>query len=219
MIAYKFLNPGGVGPYSGFAWPLPAYESPGAWVEAQGSLDLCRNGIHACRVGQLPYWWGVELWEVELDDPIEDVGRAVLARRGRLLESVEAWDEAMMRSYARACAWRARDHAVGSLAALGLSAAADALAACTDLDGLAVTATSLADTVPHEITATVAYTADAAAFSAGSMSLVKTVPYITAHTAGCTRGPEGGLEYEERYHAERKWQSTWFSEHLGLHTT
>jgi hypothetical protein len=144
---------------------------------------------------------------------------------GTLLRSVVAWDEAMMRRYARACAWRARDHAVGVLRARGLDAAADALATCAALDGLAVPATALAGTLPDGINAALGYTADTAAFANGSMSLVKTVslvkivPYIAAHTAGCTGGPEGGLVFEERYHAEREWQSTWLAEHLGLLTT
>ena len=72
MIGYKFLNPDGTGPYSGFSWPLPLQQDlPSAWVEVRGRLQLCRNGIHACRVAQLPYWWGPQLWEIELTEPIE----------------------------------------------------------------------------------------------------------------------------------------------------
>ena len=36
MIAYKFLRPGGVAPYTGFRWPV------GEWVDAAG-VDPCRD--------------------------------------------------------------------------------------------------------------------------------------------------------------------------------
>jgi hypothetical protein len=219
MIAYKFLNPSGIGPYSGFPWPLPTSELPGAWVEARGPLELCRNGVHACRVSQLPYWWEAGLWEVELAEPITDADRMVLAPRGRLLRHMSAWHEPMMRRYARACAWRVRDYGVGRVHALGLNAAADTLAECAGLDALAATATTLVDAVPEEVAIVVGYVADAASFSIGSMALVKAVPYVAAHAAGFTAGREGGLEYEKRYRAEREWQSKWLTEHLGLPTS
>lgn len=217
MIAYKFLNPGGVGPYSGFSWPLPASESPSAWVEIRGALQLCRNGIHACRADQLPYWWGAQLWEIELTEPIADAGRVVLAARARLVRRVRAWDESTMRRYARACAWRVRDRGIGWLRASDLDEAADALARCTELDSLAVAAATLVDTAPGDLI--IGYLADAASFSIGSMALVKTVPYVAAHVAGCTAGPQGGVEYDDRYCAEREWQAAWLAEQLGLHTS
>src|SRR5437660_664030 len=61
MIAYKFLRAGRIGPFSRFAWP-----EPGVWVRASAS-DRCRRGIHACRMRDLPWWLGQELWEIELD--------------------------------------------------------------------------------------------------------------------------------------------------------
>lgn len=219
MLSYKFLDPGGVGPYSGFPWPLCTSESPGAWVETAGALDLCRNGIHACRVGQLPYWWGTELWEVELAEPIHDAGQVTLARRGRLLRQVHAWDEAIMRRYARACAWRARDHGVGQLRARGLDTAADTLAGCPTLESLAATATTLGPAIADQVTAAViAYVADTASWTSGPMTLAKTVSYVAAHTAGCTGGPEGHPNFKRRYHAERQWQSQWLVRHLSLAT-
>ncbi|MDQ4104173.1 MAG: hypothetical protein M3186_10845, partial [Actinomycetota bacterium] len=121
--------------------------------------------------------------------------------------------------YTQACAWRVRDHSVGRLRVLRLAAAADTLAACTRVDSLATRATMLVDAVPDDVAATVGYLADAASFSTGSMSLVKTVPYIAAHAAGCIAGPEARREYEETYRAERKWQSQWLAEHLELHPT
>jgi hypothetical protein len=220
MIAYKFLDPGATGPYSGFSWPLPTTQSPGAWVETAGELDLCRNGIHACRVGQLPYWWGSELWEVELAEPIHDAGQVMVAGQGRLLRRVHAWAEPMLRRYARACAWRARDHGVGQLRAVGLDASADAFLECATLESLAATAVTVAATVADQATAAViGYVADTASWTTGPMALAKTVPYAAAHAAGCTGGHEGHPEFQRRYHAERYWQSHWLTEHLKLATS
>lgn len=220
MLAYKFLEPGGVGPYSGFSWPLPTSDSPGAWVQSTGDLDLCRNGIHACRVGQLPYWWGTELWEVELVEPIQDAGQVMLAGRGRLLQQVHAWDEPMMRRYAQACAWHALDHGVEQLRARGLDTVADTLAGCATLDSLAATAATLIPAIADQTSAAlIGYVADTASWTNGSMALAKTVPYVAAHAAGCTGGPEGHPEFQRRYHAERHWQSQWLAQHLGLATT
>jgi hypothetical protein len=217
MLAYKFLDPGGVGPYSGFSWPLPTSESPGAWVQSAGELDLCRNGIHACRVGQLPYWWATQLWEIELAEPIQDADQVMLAGRGRLLRHVDAWAEPMMRRYAQACAWRARNHGVWQLRALNLDAAADALAGCVTLESLSATATTLVPDVADQTTAAIiAYVADTASWTSEPMTLAKTVPYVTAHTAGCTGGPEDHPEFQRRYHAERRWQAHWLTEHLEL---
>ncbi len=64
MIAYKFLLEDRVAPFSGSTWP-----EPGEWLEAE-VVDLCRAGVHACKVSDLPYWLRSELWEVELDGEI-----------------------------------------------------------------------------------------------------------------------------------------------------
>jgi len=39
VIAYKFLDGGRVGPFTGFRWPV------GEWVDA-GGVDPCLEGIH-----------------------------------------------------------------------------------------------------------------------------------------------------------------------------
>ena len=85
MIAYKFLDAGRVGPFTGFSWPL------GEWVEASGA-DPCRSGIHACRVRDLPVWLGDELWEVDLDGHVVEQERKLVAPRGRLTRRLEEWN-------------------------------------------------------------------------------------------------------------------------------
>jgi hypothetical protein len=48
--------------------------------------EPCRVGVHACRIGDLPFWVGFgELWEIELDGRIEDDERKLVATRGRLV--------------------------------------------------------------------------------------------------------------------------------------
>ena len=67
MIAYKFLRADGTGMFTRYAWPLPR-DGAGAWVETEP--DPCRSGIHACRLGDLPYWAGRVLYEIELDGEV-----------------------------------------------------------------------------------------------------------------------------------------------------
>jgi hypothetical protein len=101
MIAFKFLQAGGIAPFTGFHW------TRGTWVEgpANGGAG---TGVHACRIGDLPYWVDDELWRVELDGEVVERKTQVEARRGRLLDRVAAWDP---RTFAEACAQRAREHA------------------------------------------------------------------------------------------------------------
>ena len=106
MIAYKFLRADGTGVFTRFAWPLPA-DGPGAWVETEP--DPCRSGIHACRVGDLPYWAGRVLYAIELDGEIVEHKTKVVARRGRLLVRVDAWDDDFRAAYTRHCADRAHE--------------------------------------------------------------------------------------------------------------
>jgi hypothetical protein len=107
MKAYKFLRPDGTGVFTRFAWPLPD-GGPGAWVESDP--DPCRSGIHACRLGDIPYWAGRVLYEIELDGDVVEHDTKVVAARGRLLRRVEGWDDDFRADYTRSCADRA--HAI-----------------------------------------------------------------------------------------------------------
>ena len=84
MTAYKFLRAGAVAPFSGVVWPAPRGGEPGAWVRASGALELCGRGVHACRAEDLPLWLFDELWEIELDDPVQPAPTHVVAAGGRL---------------------------------------------------------------------------------------------------------------------------------------
>jgi hypothetical protein len=105
VIAYKFLREGSVGRFSEARWP-----AAGEWLEADGPLETCVNGIHACSVEALAYWFDDELWQVELDGDTIHENTVLVARRGRLLDRVTAWP-AVSRSFADQCAQRARERA------------------------------------------------------------------------------------------------------------
>ncbi|HEX6700718.1 MAG TPA: hypothetical protein VF101_08315 [Gaiellaceae bacterium] len=97
LIAYKLLGEGRVAPFSRLVWP-----EPGEWLEA-ASVDPCRSGIHACHALQLPPWLALgDLWEVELEDVLEQE-RKVVARRGRLVRRVDEWHAAAQRAFGVAC--------------------------------------------------------------------------------------------------------------------
>lgn len=104
MNALKCLQAGGIAPFSRLAWPLPSERHPGAWVEAEP--HVCASGIHACLDRDLPYWLADELWTIELED-VHRAERKLVARRGRLLARVTAWNEEAMRDFALDCAARA----------------------------------------------------------------------------------------------------------------
>jgi hypothetical protein len=104
MIAYKFLGTGGLALFSGRHW------LPDTWVEAAGPLEPCRNGVHACEPHDLPYWLSDELWQVELDGEQIRGPQSIVARRGRLVRKIEAWNPGNARSFAQQC--RARAEAI-----------------------------------------------------------------------------------------------------------
>jgi hypothetical protein len=163
VIAYKFLRPEGIAPYTGFRWPV------GEWVAASG-VEPCRTGIHACSVRDLPIWMGPELWEIDLEGDVVVQRRKVVASRGRLLRRVDGWADALIREFGRACVRRTRER-VGFLPVLS---------------GYAFDADRLA-----------------------RLGRVPLAAFAAARVAELLEGPTG---YEE----ERRLQSVWLAERLGL---
>ena len=186
VVAYKFLRPGAIGPFSGHPWPVPPGPEPGEWVEAQPSAGPCRDGIHACEPRHLPRWIWEELWEVELGGPVEARRHKLRAPRGRLLRRVEAWSPATAIAFARACADRAAEHA--TVAEAEGSSLASAMAA--DGDELA---------------------RDAAA-DGGAYAAVRGAA-VSSYVAAMTAYRAGGIELHE---SERDRQAEWLIEELGL---
>jgi hypothetical protein len=203
--AYKFLERGGVGPFSRFAWPLPDGDGgPGPWVSAEPPLTTCRRGIHACRVRDLPWWLSDELWEAELAGPVSLGSHKATAARGRLVRRVGGWTPERARELGEACAWRTRDIAVRALR----DAAAERLAACAELpelEALGYELTARADDPRSRVALTIA--ADGAVRA--RIGPVATVAYIAAQAAG-RLGEPGASE------RERAWQAEWMRARLGL---
>ena len=206
MIAYKFLRSGGVGPFSGYAWPLPPAGRPGAWVVGGAGTELCQTAVHACRVGDLPWWLQDELWEAELDGEVSAGRHKVMAPRARLVRRVEAWDAACAQRFADACAMRARDHAATALERAGAEHAAAQLRQATGTRALREAArvwskASDAARIP------VRMAGDAGIRAAGGAAVVSA--YIAAHTAARVDGPAA-------HDAEREWQADWLRTELAL---
>lgn len=191
MIAFKFLAAGALAPFTGYRWPAPR-----AWVSAPAGSP--ERWIHACRAGDLPYWLDAELWRIELDAPVREARYQIASPRGRLVERVVAWDGALGRDYARACALRARDLALPHVPA----PAREALAAATELGALAAAAERAA---PASRPAALVGDAAQNARHVGPA----TTSYIAAVLAS-TLG--GGLA---AFEAERAWQARWLAERLG----
>ncbi len=213
--AWKFLDEHGRGMVTGFAWPLPVGpDEPGGWVEADGPLEVCGRGIHACRIDDLAWWLSAQLWEIELggtlfgDDP-----HTLVAERGRLVAPVAGWP-AIGPDLARWAVERSRDHAVAVLRSLGPgSADADALERCADLDELADVSARLAGH-PHPDAAM------AAALVADNLTDLPN-PVEACHTSARAAGHHGSIggtpaDYEKAFAAERRAQSRWLAVRLGL---
>jgi hypothetical protein len=200
MLAYKFLREGRVGQFSGLAWP-----EPGVWVRVP-EVALCRSGIHACRPQDLPWWLADELWEVELDGEVSADYHKIVAPAGRLRAQLSGWTVACARTFADACAWRARDRAVQALRRAGHEHAGRQLAGCLTLEDVLSEARRLSgELADTRIALTIAGDGARRALSGAA----PTSAYIAAHAAGRLDGPAG-------HAAERDWQASWLIERLGL---
>jgi hypothetical protein len=103
MMTLKFLAKGALGPLSGFAWPVPRGGAPGAWVDVEGPLTQCANGVHVCRTIDLAHWINDELWELEVEGEQFDGVDCLVVRHARLLRRIDTWDGPGQLSFAEAC--------------------------------------------------------------------------------------------------------------------
>jgi hypothetical protein len=221
VLAYKYLCDGGIGLFSGFEWPRPSDGMPGAWVDAEGAIEPCGNGIHACRPADLPYWLSDELWLVELAGEIVEHDRGLVSRRGRLLERVEAWAPDMAAALALDCALHARDTAAATLsqehggeagALRGheelptLSERLGLLASSLGEGYLAHVAAYARDTVQYAITA-----------GAGDFAWAGCTAYVAAVLEGYVAcADQARARSDPAYAAERARQAAWLEERLRL---
>jgi hypothetical protein len=201
VIAFKFLRPGRLGPFSAFRWP-----EPGVWVHTSAEPALCRRGVHACRARDLPWWLAEELWEVELDGDVHAGPHKLTAISGRLDSRIVAWTPERAQEFADACAWRARDHAVRTLERASRDAEAAQVARCASLGDVVSETRRLADEVPAA-RVSLAMAGDGAVRALGGA--ISTSAYIAAHAAR-------QLEDTDGYASERDWQAQWLMRELGL---
>jgi hypothetical protein len=224
MLAYKFLCDGGVGLFSGFAWPRPSDGRPGSWVDANGAIEPGGNGIHACRPADLPQWIDDELWRIELAGEMLEHDRGLVSRRGRLVERVEAWTPATAAALALDCALRARETAASALSSVrpdetrallaeaelpSLSARLDDLAGSLADDYLARVAAYARDTVGYATTA-----------SEGDAAWAGCTAYVAAVLEGYVAcADQGGARADPAFATERARQAAWLEERLRLDAT
>jgi hypothetical protein len=185
-LAYKFLRPGGIGPFSGHPWPLPSGGRPGDWVHGSLDVPVCRGGVHACERRYLARWIWEELWEVELGGAVEAHGHKLRAQRGRLLRRVDGWSAPTAKAFAAIGASRAAEHAATAMAS-------DARVAA----GMAADGSARAEA---------ARTTDDGYVAAHGAAVCAYIAAMTALRAGG----------RERHDAERDWQAEWLLERLGL---
>ena len=107
----NFVREGAVSPFSGVRWAV------GEWMEGgPGAPAACRQGVHACRREDLPFWLNRELWEVELAGEIAETEYKLVAERGRLVRRINRWDRRTFRRFAEACAAQVRVLGVDEIA-------------------------------------------------------------------------------------------------------
>ena len=93
MLAYGFTAPDGLSLYDGLLWPAPSGPEPGAWIAAPVPSPL-QGRVRAHLTHDLPYVLDEVLWVIGLDGDVREHERLIRADRGRLVASVEGWDEA-----------------------------------------------------------------------------------------------------------------------------
>jgi hypothetical protein len=133
----------------------------------RGTLEPGSNGVHALRTRRLVDWIDDELWLVELADDVEEIDDMLVARRGRLLRRIRAWDEDAAREFGESCIWRARDLAAESLDRAGLEREGAALQAEDGLDSLQALAAAEAQSATGAAADALVYLADVVQVSRG----------------------------------------------------
>jgi len=96
---YKVLNPDRGTIYGRGQWPMP-----GEWLEAEGELIPCENGLHLCRKNDLIHWLGPEIWTAEYKGERVDSDNKIVVRKSRLIKKLDTWNERTQRLFACDCA-------------------------------------------------------------------------------------------------------------------
>jgi hypothetical protein len=204
-------------------------------VEVQGTLEPGSNGVHALRTRRLVDWIDDELWLVELDDDVEEVEDMLVARRGRLLRRIRAWDGDAAREFGEHCIWRARDLAGESLGRAGRERARAAIQAADELGALQTVAAGEATNATGAAADALVYLADVVQVSRGGWfetyvghpgadatptpgAIAANIGFVVATAAGSVAADAAGRPeaFEDGWDAERGRQLTWLTERLDL---
>lgn len=215
MPWFKFLARGGVGPFSGYRWPVPRVsDAAGEWTTADHPLEPCRGGLHLCRQADLALWIHEELYLVDVEGDLVEHASFVLARRARLVRRVGAWGRESAHRFSCDCAWRVRDHAVEALRRVGRDQDADRLSGCVTMDQLGRATRLLGDGGGTDVVRLVGYAGDAATYAASAATSTgwaaagATTAFIAATAAGSAAGPGQG---RAAVSAERTLQGQWIA--------
>jgi hypothetical protein len=230
MSFYKFLRSGTISPFTGFRW-VRSDGSGRVELPPEAELpSLCRRGVHACRIGDLPYWLHDELWRVELEGDVLEGELKVVASRGRLAERIDAWDQVMGRRFGQACVARAAIHAADELADAGLQAQADALREAALVAARAAEAEVPPASASLKNLTTVATGAmeeatrrgerDASRLCGLALDTVEMLqsypPAMMGYAAARAADARTRAESDDPFADERGWQANWLAEHLAL---
>jgi len=111
-MLFKVLDGEGRACHGGsLKWPLPTKGKngkwkPGKWVEVEGKLIPCKNGLHLCRPQDLCQWLNETIYEAEVEGEQIIHEDKVVARKARLLRKMEKWTKKTARLFACECAER-----------------------------------------------------------------------------------------------------------------
>ena len=193
MLAWKFLSPGAVAPFTGIPWPRPG----AGWMEGRSKPG---PGVHACALEDLPYWIDQELWVVELDGEVARARRQLVAARGRLVARVDEWPAAEA-EFTGACIERTRRRVIDALLAAGREDDAAVLSAPREPEADRQTALSIAGSGPSYV----GYVAD----------VIRRRPYpgTCAYMAANAAAAIGNVRGHDQERAE---QAAWFSARFKL---
>ena len=200
-----------------------------------GTLAPGSNGVHAVRTRRLVDWIDDELWLVELDGDVEEIEDMLVARRGRLLHRIRAWDEDVAREFGESCIWRARDQAAESLERAGLDRERAALQSANELGSLQAASAAAAQSAAGAPADALVYLADVVQVSRGGWfetyvghpgaeatatpgAIAANIGFVVATAAGSAAADAAGRPdaFDDGWDAERRRQLAWLTERLEL---
>src|SRR5262245_61096099 len=159
----------------------------------------------------------------------------LVARRGRLLRRIGAWDEDAAREFGESCIWRARDQAAESLERADLERERADLQAANELGALQALAAAQAQSATGAAADALVYLADVVQVSRGGWfetydghpgagatptpgAIAANIGFVVAMAAGGAAADEAGdpSAFDDGWDAERGRQLVWLRERLEL---